>query len=108
MPIELMSYAFSVLLLAPIAEELFFRKWMIDYLNYADIKPVYILIITSSLFFIAHINFTSSYIRLDALIFAITEYYIYKKYYNIRYCIFVHFMNNLIVNFINIIIYIYF
>lgn len=106
-PIELMSYTLGVLLLAPIAEELFFRKWMIDYLNHVAIKPLYILIITSSLFFLAHINLTSSHIRYDALIFAIAEYHIYKKYHNIKYCIFVHFMNNLIVNSINIIIYIY-
>ena len=104
--LELISYTLGVLFLAPIAEELFFRKWMIDYLNRVEIKPFYILIITSFLFFIAHINLTSSHIRLDALIFAITEYHIYKKYHNIKYCIFVHFMNNLFVNFINIIIYI--
>ena len=102
-PIEIIATNISLVIMCPITEELFFRKWMISYLDKAEIKPLYILIITSLLFFIPHTDQVHWYFRYDILIFGILMYYIFKKYNNIKYCIFVHFINNLIVAIVNLV-----
>lgn len=89
--------AICAVLLSPITEEFFFRKWMISYLEKAEVKPVYILVITSLLFFIAHIDYVHWYLGFDRLLLGIVLSYIYLKERDIRNCIWVHFVNNLIV-----------
>ncbi len=88
--------ALSNLLFAPILEELFYRKWMITYLERARVKPIYILLITSFLFFIAHIEFFHWYFRCETFLFGVVMNYIYTKYRDVRCCKFVHFINNLL------------
>ena len=80
----------------PIAEELFFRKWMVNYLERATLKPVYILILTSFMFFLGHTDIHNFYFRFDSLLFGIVLYYIYNKHRDVR--------NNLIMTSISILI----
>ena len=97
--IELMAYAFGVLILAPVTEELFFRKWAVDYLEKHHVTPLYVLLITTVLFFFAHEDWTNlSISRFDMIPFACAQYYIYCKYRDIRYCMLVHFVDNLTAN----------
>ena len=88
--------AMSNLLVAPIAEELFGRKWAVSYLEKANVKPVYILFITSFLFFIVHTSYMPLYLRFDTLFSGAVLCYIYIRYRDVRYCIFIHFIMNLI------------
>ncbi len=85
------------ILLSPVTEELFFRKWMIPYLEKAGVKPAYILVITSLLFFMAHIDYVHGYFAFERLLLGAVLSYIYIKRRDIRSCIWVHFVNNLIV-----------
>ena len=90
------------LVLAPIVEELFYRKWMISYLEKSKVKPYFVLFMTSILFFIAHTNYVNWTFQLDAFFFGIMQYFIYKKSFDVRYCIWVHFINNIIATSTNI------
>lgn len=92
----------SSALILPIIEELFYRKWMITYLERKDVKPIYILLITSFLFFIIHTNTQYMYFRFDTLLSGAILYYIYTRYRNIKYCISVHIICNMAVNLISI------
>ena len=86
----------------PIIEELFYRKWMITYLERKAFKSIYILLITSFLFFIIHTNTQYMYFRFDTLLSGAILYYIYTRYRNIKYCISVHIICNMVVNLISI------
>ena len=92
----------SSALILPIIEELFYRKWMITYLERKDVKPIYIFLITSFLFFIIHTNTQYMYFRFDTLLSGAILYYIYTRYRNIKYCISVHIICNMVVNLISI------
>lgn len=91
----------SVIILSPITEELFFRRWMVEYLQRANVKSVYIMIITTILFFIPHINTLHWHFPFDCLLFGVVMYFIYNKYQDVRYCISVHMLHNLITQSIN-------
>lgn len=97
---EIIASAVNSILVIPITEELFARKWAVSYLEKANVKPVYILFITSFMFFIVHTSYMPLYFRFDTLLSGAVLCYIYTKYHDVRYCIFVHFIINLIVNFI--------
>ena len=92
----------SSALILPIIEELFYRKWMITYLERKAFKSIYILLITSFLFFIIHTNTQYMYFRFDTLLSGAILYYIYTRYRNIKYCISVHIVCNMAVNLISI------
>lgn len=92
----------SSALILPIIEELFYRKWMITYLERKGFKSTYILLITSFLFFFIHTNTQYMYFRFDTLLFGAIFYYIYTRYRNIKYCISVHIICNMVVNLISI------
>jgi len=92
----------SSALILPIIEELFYRKWMITYLERKAFKSIYILLITSFLFFFIHTNTQYMYFRLDTLLSGAIFYYIYTRYRNIKYCISVHIICNLVVELISI------
>jgi len=92
----------SSALILPIIEELFYRKWMITYLERKAFKSIYILLITSFLFFFIHTNTQYMYFRLDTLLSGAIFYYIYTRYRNIKYCISVHMICNLVVELISI------
>lgn len=100
--LEAICMFISIVLITPIIEELFFRKWMVTYLERKDIKPIYILLITSVLFFIVHTNAQYTYFRFDTLLSGAILYYIYTRYRNIKYCISVHMIWNMAVNLISI------
>lgn len=100
--LEAICMFISSVLITPIIEELFFRKWMVTYLERKDIKPIYILLITSVLFFIVHTNTQYMYFRFDTLLSGAILYYIYIRYRNIKYCISVHMIWNMVVNLISI------
>lgn len=92
----------SSALILPIIEELFYRKWMITYLERKAFKSIYILLITSFLFFFIHTNTQYMYFRFDTLLSGAIFYYIYTRYRNIKYCISVHIICNMAVNLIAI------
>ena len=92
----------SSALILPIIEELFYRKWMITYLERKAFKSIYILLITSFLFFIIHTNTQYMHFRFDTLLSGAILYYIYTRYRNIKYCISVHIICNMVVNLISI------
>lgn len=92
----------SSALILPIIEELFYRKWMITYLERKAFKSIYILLITSFLFFLIHTNTQYMYFRFDTLLSGAILYYIYTRYRNIKYCISVHIICNMVVNLISI------
>lgn len=92
----------SSALILPIIEELFYRKWMITYLERKAFKSIYILLITSFLFFFIHTNTQYMYFRFDTLLSGAILYYIYTRYRNIKYCISVHIICNMVVNLISI------
>lgn len=92
----------SSALILPIIEELFYRKWMITYLERKAFKSIYILLITSFLFFFIHTNTQYMYFRFDTLLSGAILYYIYTRYRNIKYCISVHIISNMVVNLISI------
>lgn len=92
----------SSALILPIIEELFYRKWMITYLERKAFKSIYILLITSFLFFFIHTNTQYMYFRFDTLLSGAIFYYIYTRYRNIKYCISVHIICNMVVNLISI------
>ena len=92
----------SSALILPIIEELFYRKWMITYLERKAFKSIYILLITSFLFFFIHTNTQYMYFRFDTLLSGAILYYIYTRYRNIKYCISVHMIWNMAVNLISI------
>lgn len=94
--LETTTFALETTLLAPVVEEMFYRKWMISYLERSKVKPAIILILSSFLFFFAHTNWTNMSFRFDTLIFGIVLFYIYTKYRDVRCCILVHSLNNLI------------
>lgn len=95
--LEAICMFISSVLFTPIIEELFFRKWMVTYLERKDVKPIYILLITSFLFFIVHTNAQYMYFRFDTLLSGAILYYIYTRYRNIKYCISVHMIWNMAV-----------
>lgn len=92
---EAIAINFSLIIMGPITEELFFRKWMISYLEKANVKPLYIMCLTTLLFAIPHTDTTIWYFRFDTIIFGIVLYHVFVKYRDVRYCIFVHFVLNL-------------
>lgn len=92
----------SSALILPIIEELFYRKWMITYLERKAFKSIYILLITSFLFFFIHTNTQYMYFRFDTLLSGAILYCIYTRYRNIKYCISVHIICNMVVNLISI------
>lgn len=92
---EIIAINFSIVIMCPITEELFFRRWMISYLEKANVKPLYIICLTTLLFAIPHTDTTIWYFRFDTIIFGIVLYHVFVKYRDVRYCIFVHFVLNL-------------
>lgn len=102
---EYVAYTFGVLIVAPIVEEMFFRKWMISYLERNNFNIVIMIIISSTFFFIGHIDWTRNLFRFDTFVFAVILCCIYIKYHDVRLCMFVHFVNNLVVNMISYINY---
>lgn len=100
--LEAICMFISSVLITPIIEELFFRKWMVTYLERKAFKSIYILLITSVLFFIVHTNAQYTYFRFDTLLSGAILYYIYTRYRNIKYCISVHMIWNMAVNLISI------
>lgn len=104
----------EALIVAPIVEEFFYRKWMFDYLEKKRISPVVICVLTSILFYLAHtdsyavfIEFDLDHIlsRTDTLITGFVYGLVYWKYRNIKYCIFLHFVNNLAIHLLLLAIY---
>ncbi|MBR1668990.1 MAG: CPBP family intramembrane metalloprotease [Bacteroidaceae bacterium] len=82
--------------LVPVAEELLHRQWMISYLERAQVKPVYILALTSLLFFMGHTQVSPLFFRFDALFYGVVLYFVYMKYRDVKCCIFVHIILNLL------------
>lgn len=97
---ECVAYIFGVLVVAPVVEELLFRKWMISYLERNNFNVFIIIIVSSTLFFMGHIDWTRNIFRFDTFVFAVILCCIYLKYHDVRPCMFVHFVNNLVVNMI--------
>ncbi|MEL4309097.1 CPBP family intramembrane glutamic endopeptidase [Joostella sp. CR20] len=84
----------SNLLIAPIVEELFFRKFLLDKLS-IKYKPIIALIISSICFSIIHIETPNNLI--PTFISGIILGIIYLKTKKAGYCILLHFIVNLII-----------
>jgi len=92
--IALIYILISTLLIAPIVEELFYRKFLLDKLLEKN-KPVLAIIISSICFSIMHIETPNNLI--PTFISGIILGIIYLKTKKIGYCIMLHFIVNLII-----------
>jgi membrane protease YdiL (CAAX protease family) len=92
--IALIYNLISTLLIAPIVEELFYRKFLLDKLLEKN-KPVLAIIISSICFSIMHLETPNNLI--PTFISGIILGIIYLKTKKIGYCIMLHFIVNLII-----------
>ena len=86
-------FRFSSLFIAPLFEELFFRKFLFTKL--LEYNKVWLSVIISSLCFSA-IHFETPYNLLPTFIYGVIACIIYMKTKNICYLIIIHFMYNLV------------
>ncbi len=91
--------AISALLVAPICEEVFFRYYVLNYLEKA-MKPVSSIIVSALLFGAFHLNIRQF---LFASVLGIVLGIVYRKSRDIKHCIFLHFFFN-VVSFLNIVL----
>ncbi|HFL3266441.1 TPA: lysostaphin resistance A-like protein [Clostridioides difficile] len=97
--IYLLSLFIQTCLIAPVAEELIYRKFILN--NLLDNGNAFKSIVLSSfLFSIYHLNLLQG---INAMIIGIFLGYLYYNTYSINICILLHFVNNFI-NFIILII----
>ena len=80
------------IILAPVLEELLFRKWMFGYLKSKDFSPVFILLFTSALFYLWHGEFHRWELFISGLLFGV----FYLKGKNIAYPIICHMLLNIL------------
>lgn len=92
--IALIYSLISTLLIAPIVEELFYRKFLLDKLLRKN-KPILAIIVSSICFSIMHIETPNNLI--PTFISGIILGIIYLKTKRIGYCIILHFIVNLII-----------
>lgn len=92
--VSILTGLFSLVILTPLAEELLFRKWIVDIMRRANFSTVAIIITSAVAFFLMHVG--QNVIRIDTFIIAIPLCLIYMKYGDIRYCIIAHALNNLL------------
>lgn len=92
--ISLFYNLISTLLIAPIIEELFFRKFLLEKLAKKN-RPILAIIISSICFSIIHIETPNNLI--PTFIIGIILGIIYLKTKKIGYCIMLHFIVNLII-----------
>ena len=92
--IALIYNLISTLLVAPIIEELFYRKFLLDKLSKKN-KPILAIVVSSICFSIMHIETPNNLI--PTFISGITLRIIYLKTKKIGYCIMLHFIVNLII-----------
>lgn len=97
--------AFS--LLGPIAEELFFRQWVISYLTKYNYSNFAKMLVSSMSFCLIHLLPTANggvwtvpYWRIDTLLFGILQYWVFVKTRDVRYCIIIHVVYNLCARFV--------
>ncbi|HDJ1466705.1 TPA: CPBP family intramembrane metalloprotease [Clostridioides difficile] len=99
--VYLLSLFIQTCLIAPVAEELIYRKFILN--NLLDNGNAFKSIVLSSfLFSIYHLNLLQG---INAMIIGVFLGYLYYRTYSINICILLHFVNNFI-NFIILIIYI--
>lgn len=84
-----------LLLIGPILEEIVYRYWMISYLEKKEVSSAYSIVLSSVLFFYAHLE-TLDYLRYDSLIAGVVLCLFYLKYRNIKYCICIHILSNVV------------
>jgi len=81
-------------ILGPIAEELLFRKWVVEMMKRAQAKSIFIVSVSAVLFFLLYVS--QDNLRIDTLIMGAVLCVFYLKTNDIRYCIIVHSIANLI------------
>lgn len=81
-------------ILGPIAEELLFRKWVVEMMKCAQAKSIFIVSVSAVLFFLLYVS--QDNLRIDTLIMGAVLCVFYFKTNDIRYCIIVHSIANLI------------
>ncbi len=97
---EYLWYAIiSALIIAPIFEELFFRYFILNYLE-TQLKPRYAILVSALLFGAFHLNIRQF---LFASVLGVVLGIVYNKTKDIRHSIFLHFVFNL-VSFLDIVI----
>lgn len=92
----------GAVVIAPITEELFYRHWMVSYLDKYGYSYFAKMMVSAILFFVLHILpirvngvWMVQYWRIDTLFFGIIAYWVYMKTKDVRYCIIIHMAHNL-------------
>lgn len=81
----------------PIVEEMFFRGWLLGYMEKKSFSKITIILTISTGFFFYHwLPFTPIYSRLDTFVFSVLSCCMYFKTRDLRYCILMHFAMNFI------------
>ncbi len=103
--IWLVERVLCAIIIAPIAEELFFRQWMISYLSKYNNGDILKMLISSLFFYLIHVVpmyhegvLCLSYWRFDTFFAGIILYYVYVRTGRIQYCIIMHSVSNFLVN----------
>lgn len=94
-------------LLGPIAEELFFRQWVVGYLAKYKYSNIAQMLVSSVIFCLIHLlpkpidgAWAIPYWRIDTLLFGILQYWVFVKTRDVRYCIIIHVVYNLCARFV--------
>lgn len=109
-PIIRNDYALSLsiltFLLSPIIEEVFFRGWVLSYMESKSFSKINITLTISTIFFLYHwAPVIPFYSRLDTFVFSIIASCMYFKTRDLRYCILMHFVMNFTNSMIKIVPY---
>lgn len=86
------NFIIAELILAPIIEELFFRKWIITYMEKLKLPTIFIVAVSTISFWSLHVGFY----RFDVIILAISNCIVFLKTRDIRYCIIAHFFDSVL------------
>ena len=90
----LILHIFSFSIIAPIAEELFLRKWYISMMERASFGKTAIVISNALIFYAAHVG--TGVWRFDTLIMAVILCLMYMRTRDVRYCVITHVTCNLL------------
>lgn len=104
------SYALCLSILtfimSPIVEEMFFRGWVLSYMESRSLSKINIILTISVMFFLYHwVPVIPIYSRLDTFVFSIIACCLYFKTRDLRYCMLMHFTMNFVNSVVKIVPY---
>lgn len=90
-------YYILVPFLTAIPEEMFFRGWLLGYMEKKSFSKITIILTISTAFFLIHwLPFAPIYRRIDTFIFSVIACCMFFKTRDLRYCILMHLTSNAI------------